>query len=219
MTTVLTSLIPFILIIILPLSFLIWKRKSNFFTVKITHWLLIAYTGVLLISIVFVSFIEIDEPMLEKHQLVDIYAAIYEGDISEEHVLVEKSFTPSSDILKMAVTNPHQVTDVFVKRTGNEDGMVKMLVLGYGPTLKNMNFSKEFNPPNVRLLDENTLIIHYPELQEIKVAVLKNDFTINQFTGNSIFGEGIDFERPIFYMEIPEHLELESNPEIEIHPL
>lgn len=216
--TFLTTVIPFLLLIALLLPFLIWKRKSQFFTVKITHWLLIVYTGVLLLSLVFVLFMEVEEPILEEQQRVDVYGKMFEGSIPVEHVLEEHSFEPGNNILKMAAINHHQVTDVFVRRTGNGDGMVKMQILGYGPTANKMNFAKEFKPPHVRL-DENTLIIDYPELQEIKVAILKNDFTVNQFTGNSILGEGINFEGPIFYLEIPEQLELEPNAEIEIHPL
>lgn len=216
MIAVYTSLTLIALILVLPFLF---KGNSKYFSAKITHWLLMVYTVVLLLSLVVVSFMKIEEPAASGGQWVDIYEAASNGGVSEldpDNILVEKSFELTGEELQIAAVYAQQETNVFVESKESIEGMVKVMVLGNGPYINGMDLSKEFIPPSIRL-EKNVLSINYPEFQEINAAVIKKEFTINQFMGTSIFHDWIEFQPPIIYIEVPANLKLQPNPEIILH--
>lgn len=216
MNTVFATLIPIAIIIVLPVLFLIGKAKSRTFSVKITHWLLIVYSAVLLLSLVIVSFIKFEKPITHEEKGINLYDAVYDGkilDIGQDYILEDNSYEFKGDTLSITSPNFEESSTLFIDRKKEQDNRIDVSIYGKGLYVNGIDLSEKLNLPSLRL-DGETLTIVYPDHQELKMALVKNEFTINQFKGESIFNQSYHFDRPIIYLQIPQNVELKDNPDM-----
>lgn len=181
---------------------------------KITHWLLIIYLGVLLLSLCISFFMKVDEPsvLVEEKQTTDLYEALYSGEISKNdtpYLLDKNSFEYSGESLSITTANVEEGTSVFIERKSVNDNLVEVRVYGNIVDTNGLDLSEKILPPRVKL-SEKTLAITYPGAQEIKVALMKNVFASNQITGDKI-SNGVTTGGPIVYLRIPPSLELKAD--------
>lgn len=214
MRTAFTAFIPIAIIVALPILFFLLKAKTKYFTVKITHWLLIIYTGVLLLSLGVFIFIQPDQHVAEvadEEEWFDIGGAIHSGKkIDSKYLLDKTSFDYTENTLYMASSYMEYGSVIYVERKNEDDGKIDVHMYGNGLNVEGIDLSEKIIKPSIRLKDE-TLSIVYPEYQEINVALVKNEFTINQFTGDSKMGMGYSQESPILYIKIPHNLGVKEN--------
>jgi hypothetical protein len=216
MITAFTAIIPIAIIVALPILFFIFRGKAKYFNVKVTHWLLMIYTGVLLLSLIVFIFIKPGEHAAkvdEEQEWFDIRGAIHSGNISEleAHYLLEKySFDYTEPTLNVTSAYMEYGSAIFVERKKEDDGKVDVHIYGTGLNIEGIDLSEKVITPSIRLNDK-TLSIVYPEYQEINIALVKNEFTINQFTGESKMGMDYSLDSPILFIRIPHNLGLKEN--------
>lgn len=217
MRTAFTAFVPIAIIVILPVLFLLIRAKNKYLNVKVTHWLVMIYTGILLLSLVVVSFIKPVEIQMVKQEENDLYETIHDGEISKigsKYLLLESGFDFEGKVL--SITSPNYNSLIFLERKKEDDSRIDVKMYGIGFIMDGVNLSEKVIPPRVRL-DDDQLTITRTEFQEIKLARVKNEFIINQFTREPMFKQGFDFEGPIMYLQIPHNLEIKESPEIRIH--
>lgn len=207
--TLFISIIP--LVIIFAVIFLFFRLKIN---VKITHWILIIYLGVLLLSLCISFFMKVDEPsvVVEEKLKTDLYEAIYSGEISKNdtpYLLDKTSFEYSGESLSITTANLEEGTSVFFERKSVNDNLIEVRVYGNIVDTNGLDLSEKIIPPSVKL-SEQTLSVIYSGAQEIKVALMKNVFASNQITGDKI-SNGVTMDGPIVYLRIPSSLELKAD--------
>ena len=62
-------------------------------------------------------------------------------------------------------------------------------------------------------LKGDTLTIYHPGQQNINISMVKNEFTINQFKGKSIFkNESIGYGEQFIYLRIPKDIKIGKEP-------
>ncbi|TKC14870.1 hypothetical protein [Robertmurraya kyonggiensis] len=216
MTTLLVSVIPIVIMIAVLILSLKFRLKMN---VKITHWLLIVYVGVLLLSLCISFFMKSEEPaeMVEEKQKTDLYEAIYSGEISKidtPYLLDKNSFDYSGESLSITSANAEVGTTIFIERKSVDDNMIEAHIYGSFSHMNGMDFSEKIVPPRVKISEQYMSII-YPGSQVIKLALMKNVFAVNQITGDKMVN-GVTIDGPIVYLRIPQSLEVKAGSELSL---
>jgi hypothetical protein len=216
--SILLTFLPIGMVLFLAvLLFLMINRRVKFVTVKITHWLLSIYTGVLLLATAFVPFILDDTIRLEKVNQEDIdrassnfYAKISQGKIAridKKYIAVDKSFDDyQSQTLRVASSSEY-VPQVFVERKTSDDDKIEAYIFDTGLIIDGIDLSENLKRYKVQLI-ENTLTIIPPEEQNIKISMARDDFPIRQFTGESIISDTFTSRDTFVYLRIPEDIEI-----------
>ncbi|MBS4192665.1 hypothetical protein KHA94_21220 [Bacillus sp. FJAT-49705] len=210
-TLLLVTAILIILVIVISLN-----SKRKFVTVKITHWLLIIYVGVLLLSFPFASLLTNDS-MTSREKVGDLeedqdwtrfYTALGEGKLEQLkswQLINEKSYDYSNQSLKVEITGP--VSPVYVERKDRDDGKIEALVYTNGLIVSGYDFSDKLVPINFRLENDTFSVLH-PEHQSINLSIVRNEFTINQFTGQQAINDVSRVGNMEVYLKVPKSLQL-----------
>lgn len=214
--TLFVSIIPIVIIIAVASLFLKFRLKMN---VKITHWFLIVYLGVLILSFCMSFFMKSEEPsaVAEEKQSVDLYEAINSGEISKidtSYLLDKNSFEFSGESLSIATANVEVGTSIFIERKSVDDNKIEAHIYGSFTHMNGMDFSEKIISPRMNV-NEQILSIIYPGSQEIKLAFMKNVFAVNQITGDKMVN-GITMDGPIVYLRIPHSLEVKAGSELSL---
>ncbi|QED46254.1 hypothetical protein [Cytobacillus dafuensis] len=214
--TILMTLLPVTAILIILVIVLSLNSKRKFVTVKMTHWLLIIYVGVLLLSFPFASLLTNDS-MTSREKVEDLdevqdwtrfYTALEAGDIEQlesGQVINEKIYDYSNQSLKVEITG--LVKPVYVERKDLDDGIIEALVYTNGFYVSGYDFSDKLVPINFRL-ENDTLSVLYPDQQTINLSIVRNEFTINQFTGQQAFNDVSGIGNMEVYLKVPKSLQL-----------
>lgn len=206
------ALIPMAVIVALPLLFFIVRVKK-----KVTHWLLVVYIGVLLLSVVAAFFIKSDEPEITDRPRDYLYEMLYSGEIyakGSNLLLKEDSFPIEGEKVRVTSSYGDESSSVYIERKTEDDQ--KMDVLAYGSfSIAKLDVAEEIVLPAVQLKD-GTLTIVYPEYQKLKTSIVMNEFTIEQFTGNKKYNSEFQIDGPILLVRIPPDLEIEADSTTEL---
>lgn len=218
MNTIFATMIPIAVVLVIPVFLLIIGAKKNMFTLKVTNIFLLTYIGVLLLSFLIVTFIQPKElSVVGEKENIDLYELIYEGkrkEIDPKYLIDEKSYDFNEKSLSIFSFPTNHISIIFVERKADEDGKIDVSIYGKGLYINRKDFSDKLTIPTIRLNGER-LEVGYSESQNIKVAMVKDEFPINQFREKTIQGTEFDFERPIVYIQIPQNVKVADNPEIQ----
>lgn len=191
--------------------------KRNFFTVKITHWMLLIYVGVLLISIIVTPLMAKNHHAQQKHLIEReieqnkhlFYEQLRLGKLSaidDHHLLKYSSFEYDRPTLTLQYTGV-EIPQIFIERKATNNPMIETYSMISGLYIDGIDFSHQLGPHKFDLF-EDTLTIYSSEKDIIEIAMIKNEFPITQFLGGGIFSQTIQLDEPIIYLVIPQDLEI-----------
>lgn len=212
------SIIP-ILLVVLAIAFLSINKRKKFVTVKITHWLLLIYAGVLFLSMAAAPFVadgklHARETVSEKELSQadnQLHQALRRGkveDIDEKYLVNQKNFDNYQGKTLEIDTIYGNVPELYVERKQVDDGKIEVFCYASALTIDTLDFTDMAGEPLSYVLENNILTIKPPKEREVKVSIVKNEFTINQFTEAREIGSHIIVNSPYLYMRIPKTLEL-----------
>ncbi|MHC0039485.1 hypothetical protein [Pseudoneobacillus sp. C159] len=206
-------LLPVIVLVLIMAMIYILKASRKYVTVKITHWLLMIYTGTLLLAMAISPMILVESPpKMENKQNVNLFESLMNGETHKVPMLAENSIPFDKQLLSIRKpVGSDDGTPVFIDRKTSDDGKIDAYVYGSGLEVNGFDFSKRLNPIQFQLSD-NTLFILPPDYQEINVALIKTEFTINQFKektkdDNRMIGH----EGKAVYLRVPQGLKIDVN--------
>lgn len=218
--SIIIAILPIIIIIALPV--ILMRLRVKFVTVKITHWLLIIYIGLLLLLMAIVPFLSGDETIRrEKFREVDseqpgsnLLGALSKGEIGQidsKYLVMEKNFDYDNPVLTI-LSNRDWDPTIYVERKTSDDGKIEAFVYSSGLIIDGYDFTEHLIPINFGL-EEETLTIYHPGQQDINISMVKNEFTVNQFkeqkeNSDKYFGH----EEKAIYLRIPKSLKLSKVP-------
>lgn len=214
-----TIILPlFLIIVVASLVFMVkaWKR---FVTVKMTHWLLMSYVGLLLIAMVIVPFISTDLPdqvSASEQSRNEFYQHLGNGkigSINPEYIAQHKTFDYENSTLKIS-SNRIDGTLIYVERKDTNDGEINCFVYKRGLIINGFNFTDKLAPIHLEL-NKNTMNIHQPPPQDISLAMVKKEFTINQFSVENLNNETMEPDQQVIYLRVPKDLEI-SNDQVNV---
>lgn len=215
---ILLSLFPIIIIIVIIIAIPFFMKKARPVTIKITHWLLLIYVGVLLLATAVAPFI-IGEDLSNREFLREkdieqerraFSQALSEGNIEtiDEGFLVnEITYDYQNSTLKIERTNGYG-PQVFVERKDSNDGKIEAFIYTNRFFIDGLNFTDKLGEPFQSKLTQDTLTIQSPEQTNIKVSMIKNEFTINQFTKGSNENSTIQNGISALYLRVLQNLQL-----------
>ncbi|MGG4267701.1 hypothetical protein [Peribacillus simplex] len=217
--TVMTTILPLaILILIFGVFIFMGRLSKKFVTLKVTHWLLFIYIGVLLLGTAFVPFI-IDGSMSQKgmgkvadtdRESNDLYSKLNKGEfdqIDAKYLMKESNFRNQQNKTIKVESSDGDDSQIFVERKTNNDDTIEAFIFG-GLIIDGYDFSKKLKPYHLELM-EDTLTINLQQ-QDINLVITKANFPIRQFTGESIINSSISTDQFV-YLRIPHNLKLKAD--------
>jgi len=216
------SIIPTILpitLLIAAVFFLSINAKRKFVTLKVTHWLLIIYVGVLLLSMIAANIMKNQTPIsverFSKEEILRNYGefteALNNGEIEQlkaNHLLKLSSFEYDQPMLDVLSTGIGAVT-IYVERKDIDDGTIEAYAFQSGLYINGLDFSEKMVPPNFSLYSNKFEVIIPHE--NIDVSIIKNEFTVTQFFGGGVMFEGLDQGDYVVYLQVPKSLKVSSD--------
>jgi hypothetical protein len=219
------AILPIVFVLLFGLFFFITvKIGKKYLTIKITHWLLFGYLGVLILASVTVPLFAQEHDNIESIQEenydddeMDPYSKLFSklsnGEIAEidpTYLLEERNFDHYSNKSIRIVPNTNNGPQVFVERKEKADSTIEVAIYSTGLVVDSLDFTSLLKPSEVELTD-NILTIN-SIYQEFNFAIAGNGYPIRQFTGESMF-EHHSFRSgdSFVYLRIPSDLEIEGN--------
>ncbi|MBT2758985.1 hypothetical protein J7E71_24240 [Mesobacillus foraminis] len=202
-----------------------FKLGKQIFILKITHWLLLAYTAVLLLASGFIPIIMGETKSVERTAALDegeaeneLHEKLSNGDIGEinpDYLIGESIYNYSQEMLKID-SNSMSTPLIYIERsTENHDisafiYMIPMVADGFELTGKLKPYQLE--------IEENKLSI-VSTRQDIKLGIFSSSFTAKQFKrepGNEFsFSGGSQY----LYLRVPEDLKIEAGEGVSVEYL
>lgn len=228
MIRLLLPIITIIFIISIPIIFVKMSKGKKRITVKVTHWLLYIYVGVLLLSMCL--FLFLSNQMIEGRERVskdqihaeieEFHKALREGNLEKlasQNLLKHSSFPYQQPTLKINYDSTHY-SQIYVERKTIDDGMIDAYVYAHGPVIGGYVSTDRLKPLRIAVSDaDSTLtILSHVERQEINVSIMKNEFPINQFSNQTKFFDIELHEEPAVYIQIPKGVELIENQDLDL---
>ena len=220
MSTFITAVLP-IAIIIFVVGFVYFMSKfaKKYMTIKITHWLLMIYIGVILLSTAIIPFISDNRMERDERKQVDIDQAMNELDmnlrrgkfdqIDDQYLLEKNIFTDYKNQTLRIVSRSEYGQQIFVKRQKSNDSIIESFTYVNGFYIGEDDFSDKIIPYKVEL-SKNTLTIT-PKEQNIRLSISSASFPVRQFTGVSIFNRSFSSRNQVLYLLIPNDLQLQAD--------
>lgn len=190
-------------------------KITKFVKVKVTHWLLMIYGAVLLLSIFFVNLI-VDNPALgrekvenwnEDHNWSYLYNTLHNGNIDQlepQNLLYEETFEYGKQSLSIQ-TDEGTGANIFVERKDADDGKIEAFVFTNGIIVAGYDFTDKLVPNKFQLVGD-TLRVLNPQ-NRIEISIMREEFTINQFTGQRPINDVSSIQLEV-YLKIPKSLEI-----------
>ncbi len=211
--------------IIAMIYFLVKNAKRKFINVKITHWLLIIYVGVLLLLVIAAPFMInqsiVNQERYSREEILREYgefnAALNNGEIEQlkEKNLLKLSSYPYDQPMLEILTTGIGAAEIYVERKKIDDGTIEAYAFQSGMYINGINFSEKMVPPHFNLyLDKFEVNIPH---ENINIAINKNEFTITQFLGGGVMSESLDSGKFVIYLQIPQSLKVFTNTGMELH--
>lgn len=233
--SIISIYLPFVLLVLLAVVLLAvyYMRKS--LSVKITHWLLLIYTSVLLLATVIVLFGTDIENISLSHaneaQERDISKASSEFSeaiengkspvVDSKYIVEEKSFVVDSSVLTIN-TNWEHSPNVVVERIQNDQRSIKAQVYSFSNyTADGYDLTDRVIPPVVKL-SKNQLLISGPGFKEANLSVATKEFPISQFEKGRQSFSNLGFssmEHYVIYLQVPEGVEIKAPEDVYVEYL
>ena len=167
-------------------------------TVKVTHWMILIYLMLLLVSSAVIPFISEDIPFKkrldqkESDVLMDeMYANISRGNlekIAPENLLKKEQFKIGENGKIHIVSNGEFGPQVFIEKQKEQNNNLEVFIYSTPLLIDGMDFTKNRRPYEIVLKDNNFIIS--PMMQNIKISIASDPFPVRQFTGESLFNHG-----------------------------
>lgn len=214
MTSILVFL-PLILLIAIPLFYLFISQKVKF-TAKITHWLFLGYVTILLLAMVGSYFIKGKE--FVKAEEIFLHPLLLEGKIEEidkSYIMMKESIPYEGEELFIKNNAREDIYSIFIEEKEENDGKIDITMLG-NINVGGLNLTEMLKPPKIQISGEELIVSPF-ELQEIKVANVRNELVIIQIRPeNESFSTSSNIEYPYIYLRIPKGLTIVNNPNLYI---
>ncbi|MBY0095568.1 hypothetical protein [Mesobacillus maritimus] len=219
------AVLPIVFVILFGLFFFITvKIGKKYLTIKITHWLLLVYVGVLVLASVTVPLFAQEHGNIKSVQEKDdhdemndpysqLYSKLSNGEVAEidsSYLQEERNFEHYSNKSISIVPNTINGPQVFVERKEKADATIEVAIYSTGLVVDELDFSSLLKPSEVELTD-NILTIN-SIYQEFNFAIAGNGYPVRQFTGETMF-EHHSFRSgdSFVYLRIPSGIEIEGN--------
>lgn len=220
-----------ILLIVIAFPFIFVKMKGGHIKVKVTYGLLYIYVSVLLLSICLVPYLS--DRMVEARERVskeqinvgvdDFHTALSEGDLEKltsQNFLEHSSFVYQQPTMKIKIyyEDDTQYSQVYVERKPVDDGMIDAYVFAPNLFIGGYDFTDKLKPLlfSVSDADSTLMVSRIIEREEIKIALTKNEFTINQFSDQTRVFDIELHNEPAVYIQIPKGIEVIENKDLDL---
>lgn len=226
MIKIVLTIFVILILIIFPVVFVNKNKVKKRLTIKTTHWLFYLYFSILLLSACLAPFFVND--MVEGRK-VSSYAendantnefrkALSEGKIetiASENLLKLSSFPYQQQTIKILYEGP-RYSDVYVERKKVDDGTIEAYIFAQGLIIGGYDFTDQLPPLNfaVSEVDAQLTISSSMERKEIKIAIMKKEFPINQFYSQTKFFDINIHDEPVVYLRIPKDVHVVENEEL-----
>ena len=223
MITFLTTILPFaIILFFVGMFFFVQKTAKKYLTIKLTHWLLFIYIGVLLLASTMVPFISVDTMGLARMDQVEIdneignlHAKLSKGkisDIDSKYLLKESSFSDYVDQSLKIVSSGG--TQVYVERMKNDDNKIEAFLYASKLIINGMLVPEEIKPYQLEINGHELTIT--PNFQELHVSIASSSFPIRQISGETIKHTSFSNGDQLIYLRIPKNLEITADEQVTI---
>lgn len=218
---------PFTLLIILALiiigigGVLFWlnTRLKHFFKIKITHWLILIYTFVLLAAAAVVPFIEKDvrelnaqEQQNEEKTVSELGEKLTRGQteqIDKKYILTEERFEGFKSQTLTITSNLENWSYLYVERKEGNDGTIEVITFQQPFLVNGADFSELWEPPEIQLQDNRLLISS--NQQSLDISIMHSPFPVRQLTNVSMLQHTSSGGEQLIYLKIPRDLELKAD--------
>jgi hypothetical protein len=181
-----TFIPPFVLLILVFLLAYMLKSWKRYVTVKITHWLLIIYLGILFIAMAITPFISTDFPVQAEgkdESWLDIYKVLHNGafeQVDSDYIAQSEVFDYDYPTIRISSDREEDSTLIYVERKDTNDGKIEAFVYNTGFNINGYQFTDILAPIHLEL-NYDILEINHPDIQNITIAIVEKEFAINQF--------------------------------------
>ncbi|MBP2243309.1 hypothetical protein J2Z40_003925 [Cytobacillus eiseniae] len=214
------AFLPIILmLIVLALLVTLSIVLKKFVTIKITHWLLFIYVGVLLLSGV-VGGLFINDQLSNKEKVNKkvieqsedfLYEALQEGKLEElqaNYLVSEQHYTNyQNNSLKIESTSSFSPS-VYIEKKTTDDGEIEAYLLDKRLFIDGIDFTDKLGASFQYEIINETLTIHPPMERQIKISLIKKEFPINQFAKVKAEAGTIQDGMSVLYLRLPKSLEV-----------
>jgi hypothetical protein len=209
-------ILPAVLIILFFIFAFMLKVWRRYVTVKITHWLLMVYTAILIIALAVTPFISTDFPARaegKEDSWLDLFNFLQNGDfeqIDPDYIAQSEVFDYDHPTVRIASNREEDSTLIFVERKDTNDGKIEGFVYNTGFNVNGYQFTDILAPIQLEL-NNDTLEVNHPAIQNVKIAIAKKEFPITQFNGQqrtNVTTMGPDNQA--IYLRIPADLEISN---------
>lgn len=200
------------------------KIGKKYLTIKITHWMLIVYIGVLILATMIVPFLSQDHTAVEKMEqeksdvggfdsYTELHSKLSNGEITEIDPIYlqnEMSFEDYQKDSMKIVSGVDYGPQIFVERKETNDSQIEVAIYSTGLVVNGNNFSNLLKPLQLDLTEDVLTIT--PVHQTIDIAISSNFYPVRQFTNESMFENHYYSSLDSFvYLRVPADLELERD--------
>lgn len=211
------------LIIILGIAFLATRlinqprmKKGRYSYSKKVRVIFTGYVGILLICLVLTLILPTKElskleKITEHGNSSNLYQQALSGNInkvSRDHLVTERKLDYSGRTLQVK-TKGDEFFDIplIVERKPSNDNKIEAYYFRTTMSLNNYDVSDYVKAP-VWDIKDDTFLLNMPK-SSIKLSEFSYPFTVNQFTGKSLFSHSINSEWDhLIYIRIPKDLQL-----------
>lgn len=219
--------LPFLLIGFLVAVWAVIFIIKKYFPAKATHWLVMIYVSILLLSVAIVMIgMEIKQPFKDGDTVrkvsepgfqEEVYQAFKEGkDLEpfEKYVAMEKVFPlePGVSVVKIEKTGKEGLPlTVFIKRNKENSGQIAAKVYSHAfQEVFGYQMTAAFPPPKLKW-SKNQLSISAPKVQEVNLYFVNKEFPVHQFREKEKRDTGYtSWAWFVIYLQIPEHIQIEE---------
>lgn len=212
-----TTILPIVvLVIFIVLFFIMFRIGKRYMTIKITHWLLFIYIGVLLLatfSVVFVGGDRVNHQRVEQTTVENwkngIKTQLINGEISkiDSRLLINEKHFQYDNKAKLTIEYQSDFfPEIFIERKQSNDDEIEAYVFSNGFVVNGIDFSELLTPYQLEIVNE-TLYIS-PIYQELNLSIVSDPFAVRQFTGMSMFDHSYNGRELTVYLRVPADLEV-----------
>ncbi|KAB2330614.1 hypothetical protein [Bacillus mesophilum] len=188
-----------------------WRKKK-----KLTHWLLIAYSIVLIASMALVLLMN-DNLTLSKAEteLFGVESELLSGnyqEIDEQYKTVEYHFDYEEDTLEL--TSQYPENSLFIlKEKQEQDQKVDVTIFGPYAQINQYDVSDQMATLQAEIQDKE-LAISITGRNYLDMNLVTTNFTSNQFLSEEGIGRDFAYNVPIIYIQLPPNININHGPEI-----
>ncbi len=223
MITILTSLIPILIIILIAATVSgVGKSIQNarFLNGKVIGFLFAGYGALLVLSVIFSYTLPSEASETNTNHAQEIaeafYANLHNGNLAEvEGVMItdEWNFPFEETALELQISQNDYYANVWVL-VEEDDALTNEIRVSRYITphvVSEIDYTHLIVAPSVELVN-GTLTITPPEKNNLKLAQFHKEFTITQFTGEKMFPEHSNtWSANLLYLQVPAEVEISSD--------